>query len=129
MPPAPRRMLTPDSDSEMAKSACVTSRAQPPLWTRLWALLNDAQNCCMPLMSVGGGSWDVGNWLGGPGFFGPGALNAPGVVLILPSGGLSGFPKTRVVWAAAAPAAATPPSAVAAKIESRERMLIGINSA
>ena len=41
----------------------------------------------MPLTSVAGGSWNDGNWLARAGFCGPGSLKAPGVVLILPSGG------------------------------------------
>jgi len=35
-------MLTPEISSEIAKSACVTWRAQPPFWMRFGALLNEA---------------------------------------------------------------------------------------
>ena len=48
---------------EMAKSVCVTWRAQPPFWMRLGALLNDAQSIGMPPTSVAGGVCAEGNWL------------------------------------------------------------------
>src|SRR5467141_1802438 len=93
MPPGPSRMFTPDTAVEIGKSAWVTSRAQPPLWMRLWALLKEAQNCGMSPTSVGGGLTALGNCDCSFGFCGPGSLRAPGVLLMAPSGGSSGLPK------------------------------------
>src|SRR6266403_3515460 len=119
MPPGPSRMFTPDTAVEIGKSAWVTSRAQPPLWLRLWALLKEAQNCGMSPTSVGGGLTALGNCDCSFGFCGPGSLRAPGVLLMAPSGGSSGLPK---VAACAGPAASTaPPAAAAASTSRRER--------
>src|SRR5260370_24507749 len=71
MPPGPSRMFTPDTAVEIGKSAWVTSRAQPPLWMRLWALLKEAQNCGMSPTSVGGGLTALGNCDCSFGFCGP----------------------------------------------------------
>ena len=111
-PPGPSRMLTPETASEMAKSAWVTSRAQPPAWTRLWAVLKEDQNRSMPLTSVAGGSWNEGSCAASAGFWGPGLLKAWGVALMRPSAGRSGLPNTPP-WADAAVAAAAAPPAMA----------------
>src|SRR2546425_4328788 len=63
MPPAVKRMLTPVIVFEMAKSACVTCRAQPPFWMRFGALLKDAQSIGMPPTSVAGGGFALGKML------------------------------------------------------------------
>src|ERR1700756_2612461 len=111
MPPAVSRMLTPEMASEIAKSACVTWRAQPPFWMRRGALLNDAQNCGRSPTSVGGGLCAAGNWLARAGLWGPGSVVLAGfAALIAPCGGASGLPKepARAVAAAgiSAPVAA-----------------------
>src|SRR2546423_15309814 len=69
MPPAVKRMLTPVIVFEIAKSACVTWRAQPPFWMRFGALLKDAQSIGMPPTSVAGGGFADGKSLSlGPPF-------------------------------------------------------------
>src|ERR1700730_4333753 len=68
IPPAVNRMLTPVIVSEIAKSCCVTCRAQPPFWTRFGALLNEAQSIGMPPTSVAGGDCAEGNCLPMSGF-------------------------------------------------------------
>src|SRR5438128_1625576 len=124
MPPGPSRMFTPDTAVEIWKSAWVTSRAQPPPWMRLWALLKEAQNCGMSPTSVGGGLTAFGNCDWSFGFCGPGSLRAPGVLLMAPSGGSSGLPK---VAACAGPAASTaPPAAAAASTLRRERKVLAL---
>src|SRR5260221_13282890 len=119
MPPGPRRMLTPETASEIAKSACVTCRAQPPFWIRLGALLNDPQNSGMSPTSVAGGLWNEGNWLSSAGFFGPGSDRPAGLALIAPCAGESGLPN-EAAWAAVAKTAA-PPAAPSARISRREK--------
>src|ERR1700737_4156831 len=92
IPPAVSRMLTPVIVSEIAKSACVTWRAQPPFWTRFGALLNEAQSIGMPPTSVGGGNCAEGNWLPIASLCGPGSLRFPGpLALIAPCGAWSGL--------------------------------------
>jgi hypothetical protein len=86
-------MSTPDMVSEMAKSACVTWRAQPPFWIRFGALLKEAQNIGMSPTSVGGGDWAEGNWLAIAGLLGPGSVRLAGFfAFIAPCGGSSGLP-------------------------------------
>ena len=93
MPPEVRRMLTPAIVSEIWKSNWVTCRAQPPFWIRFAALLNDAQNCGMPPVSVAGGDTAAGNWSAIAGFCGPGSVRLAGfVALMVPCGGRSGSP-------------------------------------
>src|SRR6202000_2852064 len=93
MPPAVRRMLTPEISFEMAKSSTVTWRAQPPFWMRFDALLNDAHVVGMPPTSVAGADCADGNWLPSTGFWGPGLVRFPGRWgLIAPCGGSSGLP-------------------------------------
>src|SRR5258708_1429694 len=123
MPPGPRRMLTPEIASEIAKSACVTCRAQPPFWMRFCALLNEPQNSCMSPTSVGGGLWKDGNWLATAGFWGPGSASPPGLALIAPCGGLSGLPNEAALAAVATIAA--PPAAPSARMSRREKADIG----
>src|SRR5579863_6252998 len=94
MPPAVRRMLTPEISFEIAKSFTVTSRAQPPFWMRLAALLNEAHVIGIPPTSVAGGDCAAGNWLAITGFCGPGSIRFPGpLALIAPCAGSSGLPK------------------------------------
>src|ERR1700686_4104438 len=120
MPPAVSRMLTPEMVSEIAKSACVTWRAQPPFWTRFGALLNDAQSIGMPPTSVAGGNCAEGNWLPIASLCGPGSLRFPGALaLIAPCGGWSGLPKEA---ARAAPAVITAPAADTASTSRLENM-------
>src|SRR6476646_7860310 len=109
MPPAVSRMLTPVMVSEIAKSFCVTWRAQPPFWTRFGALLNEAQSIGMPPTSVAGGVWAEGNWLPMASLCGPGSLRFPGALALTePYAGWSGLPKERQCAAVAtAPAAVT----------------------
>src|SRR5216683_2123041 len=110
MPPAVNRMLTPAIVSEIAKSFCVTSRAQPPFCTRFGALLNEAQSIGMPPTSVGGGNCADGNCLARASLCGPGSLRFPGpLALMAPCGGRSGLPKEAALAALAvtAPAADT----------------------
>src|SRR5882757_5485971 len=109
MPPAVNRMLTPVIVFEIAKSSCVTWRAQPPFWMRFGALLNEAQSIGMPPTSVAGGNCAEGNWLPIASLCGPGSLRLPGpLALIAPSGGWSGLPKEAACAApATAPAADT----------------------
>src|SRR5260221_3079486 len=83
MPPAVSRMLTPEIVFEIAKSSCVTWRAQPPFWTRFGALLKEAQSSGMPPTSVAGGKWAEGKWLPGGGLFGPGLLRIPGTFALI----------------------------------------------
>ena len=87
-------MLTPEISSEIAKSACVTWRAQPPFWMRRGALLNEAQNIGMSPTSVAGGENAWGNCEAIAGFCGPGSVKLEGLpsVLIWPCGGSSGLP-------------------------------------
>src|SRR5436305_1849652 len=112
-------MFTPDTAVEIGKSAWVTSRAQPPLWMRLWTLLKEAQNCGMSPTSVAGGLTALGNCDCSFGFCGPGSLRAPGVLLTAPSGGSSGLPN--VAACAGAAASTAPPAAAAASTSRRER--------
>src|SRR5258705_10850320 len=122
MPPAVSRMLTPEIVFEIAKSACVTWRAQPPFWTRFGALLNDAQSIGMPPTSVAGGDFAEGNWLLIASLCGPGSFRLPGpLALTAPCGGWSGLPKEA---ACAAPAVITAPAADTASISRLENMII-----
>src|SRR6266513_4702001 len=121
MPPAVRRMLTPVMVSEIAKSFCVTWRAQPPFWTLFCALLNEAQSIGMPPTSVAGGNCAEGNWFPIASLCGPGSLRFPGALpLMAPCGGWSGLPKEA---ARAAPAVITAPAADTANISRLENML------
>src|SRR5260221_13607532 len=119
MPPGPRRMLTPETASEMAKSACVTCRAQPPFWIRLYAVLNDPQNSGMSPTSVGGGLWNGGNWLSSVGVFGPGSDRPAGLAVTEPSARASGLPN-EAPWAAVA-TTAPPPAPPNAGMSLREK--------
>src|SRR6202050_2109313 len=100
MPPGSRYMFTPETSSEIAKSACVTSRAQPPAcWRRGEVLNEDQKNGCV-LTSVAGALIWLGNWLSITGFCGP-VIFAPAgspAVVCMPSWGRSGFPKVGVSW-------------------------------
>src|SRR5215471_19894373 len=111
MPPAVNLMLTPAIVSEIAKSACVTWRAQPPFCTRFGALLNEAQSIGMPPTSVAGGNCAEGNWPPMAGLCGPGSARLAGALaLTAPCGGWSGLPKEAALAVAAvmtAPAADT----------------------
>src|SRR5256885_6798428 len=78
MPPAVKRMLTPVIVFEIAKSACVTWRAQPPFWMRFGALLKDAQSIGMPPTSVAGGGCAGGKWVAMASLFGAGSLGFSG---------------------------------------------------
>jgi hypothetical protein len=118
IPPALSRMLTPEKSWEIGKSACVTWRAQPPFWTRLWALLKDAQNCGMSPTSVAGGLIADGNCEVSLGFCGPGSRKLPALALIAPCGGSSGLPKVAAVAFDAV--AATAPAALNARTPRRE---------
>src|SRR6201987_6344145 len=94
MPPAVRRMLTPEISLETAKSSTVTWRAQPPFWMRLDALLDDAQVVGIPPTSVAGAACADGNWSPSAGLFGAGSVRFPGpFALIAPCGGSAGLPK------------------------------------
>src|ERR1700722_9854941 len=111
MPPAVNRMLTPVIVFEIAKSACVTWRAQPPFCTRFGALLNEAQSIGMPPTSVAGGNCAEGNCLPIASLCGPGSLRFPGpLALMAPCAGWSGLPKDaacEVLVVITAPAADT----------------------
>src|SRR5260370_42147759 len=94
MPQAVSRILTPEMVVEIAKSAWVTCRAQPPFWTRRCTVLNEDQICGMPPTSVGGGeNADCsGSLIAGS--CGPGSATLAGfLALIAPSGGSPGLPK------------------------------------
>src|ERR1700736_3787435 len=120
IPPAVSRMLTPVIVSEIAKSCCVTCRAQPPFWTRFGALLNEAQSIGMPPTSVAGGDCAEGNCLPMASLCGPGSLRFPGpLALIAPCGGWSGLPKEA---ARGALAVITAPAADTARISRLESM-------
>src|SRR2546423_107572 len=120
MPPAVKRMLTPVIVFEMAKSACVTWRAQPPFWMRFGALLKDAQSIGMPPTSVAGGVCAEGNWLPMASLCGPGSLRFPGALaLTAPCAGWSGLPKE-----AACAAVATAPAAVTASTFRLENIVV-----
>src|SRR6202795_837408 len=122
MPPAVSRMLTPEIVSETAKSACVTWRAQPPFWTRLGALLKEAQSIGMPPTSVAGGNCAEGNWLPIASLCGPGSLRFPGpLALMAPCGGWSGLPKEA---ARAALAVITAPAADTASTSRLENIVV-----
>src|ERR1700731_3317128 len=87
-------------------------------------LLKDAQNSGIPLMSVAGGSWDVGNWLASAAFCGPGSSRLVRLFpLIRPSGGESGLPNVAADAAADTPRAAAE-AAAPSKISRRDRLLI-----
>src|ERR1700754_3677777 len=106
MPPADRRILPPEISVEIAKSDCVTSRAQPPFWMRLCAVLNDDQYNGMPLTSEAGGFWIDGNWFASAGLCGPGSVRSCGLrALIAPSPGPSGLPNDAAFAVTATPAA------------------------
>src|SRR6266404_9258183 len=132
MPPAARRMSTPAMVSEIAKSACVTCRVQPPSWMRFGALLNDAQNIGMFPTSVGGGDCADGNWLAIARFCGPGSATLAGLPLALmaPCGGSSGLPKDAasvVVAAVARPLAAVAVSMLRLEIIFRASGLVTVS--
>src|ERR1700747_3584481 len=103
---------------EIGNSAWVTSRAQPPSWTRRGALLNEAQFRGMLPTSVAGAENADGNWSLCAGFCGPGCGALAGfLALIAPCGGSSGLPKEAALAADAVIAA---PMAEAANISRRE---------
>src|SRR6201988_2576454 len=83
MPPAVRRMLTPVIVFEIAKSSCVTWRAQPPFWMRFGELLKEAQSIGMPPTSVAGGDCAEGNWLAIGSPFGAGFLGFSGPLAVM----------------------------------------------
>jgi len=83
LPPAVRRILTPEISFEIAKSLTVTSRAQPPFWMRFAALLNEAQFIGRPPTSVAGGDWAEGNCFPIAGFCGPGSIRLPGALALI----------------------------------------------
>src|SRR5271154_6546133 len=115
-------MLTPLIVFEIAKSACVTWRAQPPFCTRFGALLKEAQSIGMPPTSVAGGNCAEGNCLASGSLCGPGSLRFPGpLALMAPCGGRSGLPKEA---ARAALAVITAPAADTASISRLENMVI-----
>src|SRR3981189_3260233 len=121
MPPAVNRMLTPVIVFEIAKSSCVTWRAQPPFCTRFGALLKEAQSIGMPPTSVAGGDCAEGNWLPMASLCGPGSLRVPrALALIAPCGGWSGLPKEAAL---AALAVLTAPAAEPANTSRLENML------
>src|ERR1700730_18480825 len=92
MPPASRRILTPEIVVEIWKSDCVTSRAQPPPWMRLGAMLKEFQNIGISPPSVAGGLRKDGKLLASAGFCGPGSVTLWALALIAPCGGKSGLP-------------------------------------
>ncbi len=104
-PPGPRRMFTPAMSFDTGKALVVTSRAQPPAWMRLCAMLNEAHGIGMPPTSVGGGLLNEGSTSRSCGFCGPGSAIAIGVELIAPCAGVSGLPNSAALAAAAAPSA------------------------
>jgi len=116
-------MFTPEMASEIAKSACVTWRAQPPSWMRFAELLKEAQKSGMSPISVAGGLSADGNCAARPGFLGPGSDRPPGRALIAPSAGSSGLPNVaaRADVASVAPAAAPRAMMVRREISSMER--------
>src|SRR5450755_3158173 len=123
MPPAVSRMLTPLIVSEIAKSFCVTWRAQPPFCTRFGALLNEAQSIGLPPTSVGGGNCADGNCLASASLCGPGSLRFPGPsALTAPSGGRSGLPNE----AACAALAVTAPAAVTTRTSRLENIILSL---
>src|ERR1700726_4242269 len=114
-------MLTPVIVSEIAKSSCVTWRAQPPFCTRFGALLNEAQSIGMPPTSVAGGNCAEGNCLAIASLCGPGSLRFPGpLALMAPCGGWSGLPNDA---ARAALAVMTAPAADTVSISRLENMM------
>src|SRR5262245_6466503 len=120
MPPADRRMLTPAISFEMAKSATVTWRAQPPFWMRLEAVLNEDQFSGRPPTSVGGGDCTSGNCLARSVFCGPGSVRLLGLLaLTAPCAGSSGLPN---VAACAEPTTAAP--ADKASMSRRENIVL-----
>src|ERR1700682_5959134 len=122
MPPAVSRMLTPEIVFEIAKSSCVTWRAQPPFWTRFGALLKEAQSSGMPPTSVAGGNCAEGNWLPRAGLCGPGSLRFPGpLALMAPCVGRCGLANEA---AGAALAVLTAPAADTANTSLRENMML-----
>src|ERR1700733_2486948 len=122
MPPAVNRMLTPVIVFEIAKSACVTWRAQPPFCTRFGALLKEAQSIGMPPTSVAGGNCAEGNWSPMARFCGPGSAKFPGpLALMAPCAGWSGLPNEA---ARAALAVITAPAADTVSIFRLENMIV-----
>src|ERR1700719_1812755 len=122
MPPAVNLILTPVIVFEIAKSSCVTWRAQPPFCTRFGALLNEAQSIGMPPTSVAGGNCADGNCLAIASLCGPGSLRFPGpLALMAPCGGRSGLPNEA---ARAALAVMTAPAADTANTSLRENMML-----
>src|SRR5258708_38231544 len=88
-------------------------------------LLKDARTSGISLMSVAGGSWDVGNWLARAAFCGPGSSRLVRLFpLILPSGGESGLPNVAADAAADTPRAAAE-AAAPSRISRRDKLLIG----
>src|ERR1700683_5464038 len=78
----------------------------------------------MPLTSVAGGSWKLGNWLASAGFCGPGSSRPVGLLsLIRPSGGLSGLPKVAALAAPATPRAAAD-TAAPSRISRRDKVVM-----
>jgi hypothetical protein len=88
-------MFTPAISSEIAKSACVTSRAQPPRCWRRGEMLNEDQKNGWVLMSVARAVRALGNWLSSTGFRGPVIVVLAGspVVFTMPSGGKIRIPE------------------------------------
>src|SRR4029077_2998715 len=121
MPPAVSRMFTPLMVLEIAKSAWVTWRAQPPSWMRRCTVLNEDQICGMPPTSVGGGENADCNWSQIAGSCGPGSVMLAGfLALIAPSAGWSGLPKEPAL---AADTVITAPIADAANTSRLEYMV------
>src|SRR5271168_4456395 len=129
MPPALRRMFTPEMEVETWKSSWVTCRAQPPSWMRRGALLNEAQNSGRPPTSVAGGVKAARNCPDSAGFCGPGSTALRGLpcVFTMPWGGSSGLPKlAALARVAKAPTpAAAPAAAPAARILRRDTDIFG----
>src|SRR6476620_9269033 len=122
MPPADNRILTPEISFEIAKSATVTCRAQPPSWMRLGALLKEAQFIGRPPTSVAGGDCAEGNCFARAGSCGPGSLRLEGVLAFTaPCGGSSGLPN---VAACALEPAIAALAADAANNSRRENILV-----
>ena len=104
-------MSTPVMVFEIAKSAWLTCRAQPPFCIRFGTLLNDAQNCGRSFVSPAGGEFAAGNWSAIAGFCGPGSVRLAGfVALIAPCGGSSGLPNEAARAVESTDAAASPPA-------------------
>src|ERR1700704_7209122 len=115
-------LMPPVSVWEIAKSSCVTWRAQPPFCTRFGALLKEAQSIGMPPTSVGGGNCAEGTSLPIASLCGPGSLRFPGALpLIAPCGGRSGLPNEA---ARAALAVITAPAADTANISRLENIVV-----